>query len=83
MISYHIVLELRLATQVRHALLRSDLQGNLFPLSVLWAEVYVITKNSAGYFGSMRITLVSQLLTCIVIIGFMENQSVELNSIQT
>ncbi len=43
----------------------------------------MIITNSAGYFGSMRILLISQLLTCIVIIGFVENQSVELNSIQT
>ncbi len=51
-------------------------------IKVLWAEVYVITKNIAG-FGSMRITFASQLLTCIVNIWFMENQSVELNSILT
>ncbi len=52
------------------------------PESVLWTEVYVITKNSAGYIGSIKISLVSQLLT-IVIMGFMENQSLKLNSIQT
>ena len=51
-------------------------------LSVLLTHVDAITKSHAQYIGSMRIWLVSQLLTCIVAISFMSDQSLELNSIQ-